>query len=78
MTTSVTLSSQRSELPGQCHTPGGHLSICPGQFVLLLTQGTSCCSSREGSQATNPEQKLSPIPGCLSIFHRPQFHLFAY
>lgn len=66
MTILVTFPSQRSlnsAVPRD-------LSICPGQCVLQLTKGTSCCSSREGSQMTNPEQKLSPIPGSLNIFHR--------
>ena len=34
MTTSVTLSSQRSELPGQCHTP---VDTCP------FAQDSVCC-----------------------------------
>ena len=39
MTTSMTLSSQRSELPGQCHTPGWTLVHLPRTMCAAVDSG---------------------------------------
>lgn len=78
MTTSMTLPGQRSELPGQCHTPGWTLVHLPRTMCAAVDSGHFLLFSQRRQPSNKSRTKLSPIPGSLSIFHRHQFHLFAY